>query len=188
MKNLSLILNIILLVAITFLFYKVYSAKPESVVINSGEKKEAKIVYVNSDTLLDNYKLFKEVESHLDKKKDSVEKVLKGREENLKREVMNYQERAQMMSDEERAKVEEGLMQKEQQLYKFRDEIADKMMNEEKELNDSINNHLKSYLKVFNKPYGYHFIMGYQRGSGILLASDSLDITKEVLKGLNEEQ
>jgi outer membrane protein len=46
---------------------------------------------------------------------------------------------------------------------------------------------LSSYLKEYNKGKNYTFILGYQKGGGILFANDSLDITREVLDGLNKE-
>ena len=33
----------------------------------------------------------------------------------------------------------------------------------------------------------YEFILGYQKGGGILLANDSLDITQQILEGLNKK-
>ena len=37
------------------------------------------------------------------------------------------------------------------------------------------------------KNRNYHFIMGYTKDGAILLANDSLDITENVIEGLNEE-
>ena len=68
-----------------------------------------------------------------------------------------------------------------------RENLVDQLQSEESDMNDSIHNNLTRYLKEYNKEKNYLFILGYQRGSGILLASDSLDITKDVLKGLNKE-
>jgi Skp family chaperone for outer membrane proteins len=39
-----------------------------------------------------------------------------------------------------------------------------------------------------NEEMNYKFILGYQRGSGILLANDSLDITKDVIRGINDSE
>ena len=54
-------------------------------------------------------------------------------------------------------------------------------------MNDSVHHHLTSFLRSMNEEMNYKFILGYQRGSGILLANDSLDITNEVIEGINSE-
>jgi outer membrane protein len=38
-----------------------------------------------------------------------------------------------------------------------------------------------------HKTKSYNFVLGYQKGGGILYANDSLDITREVVVGLNNE-
>jgi outer membrane protein len=50
-------------------------------------------------------------------------------------------------------------------------------------LMDSLNNFLKRY----NEKMNFDYIFSYNRGGSILTANDSLDITNEVLKLLNEE-
>ena len=58
MKNVSLALNIILLIAVIFLYVKVYSNKTETAVVVQGKSKDATIVFVNSDSLLDHYDFY----------------------------------------------------------------------------------------------------------------------------------
>ena len=79
-------------------------------------------------------------------------------------------------------------MQKQQSLMSLKEELVGGLQQKESAMNDSVHSHLTGYLKEFNKDHNYHFILGYQRGSGILLANDSLDITRFVLKGLNAKR
>jgi outer membrane protein len=89
---------------------------------------------------------------------------------------------------EERAKVVyEGLMQKQQLLVEKKDrytqQVADKELNMNLRLLDTVTNFLKRY----NRHYGYDYILGYKTAGEILLANDSLEITRDVLNTLNEE-
>lgn len=189
MKNLSLILNVVLIAAVGFLYYKVYNQQPVSrpaVVAGTGMPADG-IVYINSDTLLENYNYFKDLKSAFEAKQDSIDKMLEGRGKALEKDVMAYQEKAAGMSPQERMTTEEQLMGRQESLVSLRRKLLEDLGDEEDRINDSLHTNLHNYLKEYNKEKNYLFILGYQRGTGILLASDSLDVTKEVLEGLNKK-
>jgi outer membrane protein len=189
LKNASLILNVILIAAVAFLYYKVFNTAPvaTSVSVQPGSGMPANaIVFINSDTLLADYNFFNDMKDKLEKKQDSIDVFLRQRGAALEKEVTDYQNRGAGMMPDQRAKEEERLMAKQQNLMEMKQNMVDQLQNEESNMNDSLHNHLTRYLREYNKNKNYLFILGYQRGSGILLANDSLDITKEVLEGLNK--
>lgn len=185
-KQVSLVLNFILLAAVGFLYYKVYSDADAGPMRVSDQAVQSKIVFVNSDSLMDNYVLFKDVQERMERKRDSLDEMLIGRGKVLEREIREYQDKAGGMSAGERQLREESLMRKQQGLMDERDRLLDLLKEEEAALTDSLHNDLMKAVKAFNTKYGYDFILGYTRGSGILYANDSLDITRLVLKGLNK--
>lgn len=187
MKQVSLILNVVLLFAVGFLYYKVYSGSNSQDVVVTGPAAEAKIVFLNSDSLMDNYSLFKTMQDQMEKKRDSLDRIITGRGNALEKEIKEYQENGAGMSAGERQLREESLMRKQQSLMQERDNLLDKLKEEESALTDSIHADLISYLKEFNKSHGYDFILGYTRGGGILLANDSLDVTKQIINGINKK-
>lgn len=190
MKNASLVLNIILIAAVAFLYYKVYSGPSATTVapISSGAGMPSNsIVFINSDSLLEEYNYFNTLKESLEKKQDSIDVFLRTRAQALENEVSGYQNSAAGMSPEQRASVEEKLMAKQQGLMEMKQTMVEQLQEQESAMNDSIHDNLSRYLKDYNKEKNYLYILGYQRGSGILLANDSLDITKEVLDGLNKK-
>jgi len=186
LKQASLILNGILLIAVAFLYYKQFSSSENDAVSVSAEATQSKIVFVNSDSLMDSYSLFKTMQDNMEKKRDSLDRLLTARGASLESEIKSYQEKAEGMSAGERQLREESLMRKQQALMEDRDNLLDRLKIEESDLTDSIHADLMNYLKSYNKNKKYDFILGYSRGGGILLANDSLDVTKQVVKGLNE--
>ena len=186
MKNISLALNVVLLAAVGFLYYKVFS-NHENTVITSQSLPESSIVYVNSDSLLDHYDFFNEMKVRMEHKHDSVESLLKEYAKRLDGEVQLYQKQAIGMTDMEKQQKEESLMQKQQELMQLKENMMGMLAEEEGKLNDSIHNNLIGYLQEFNRGRNYNFILGYQKGGGILLANDSLDITNAVIEGLNRK-
>jgi len=191
-KNFSLFLNIALLIAVAFLYFKVYNnpaaTEAPAVKMDPGSGMPANaIVFINSDTLLEDYNFFNNMKEKLEKKQDSIDTMLKGKAKLLEQEVVNYQNTGASMSPEQRAGIEEKLMAKQQNLMELKQTIVEQLQDEEAAMNDSIHHNLTVYLREYNKKKNYLYILGYQRGSGILLANDSLDITKEILDGLNKQ-
>lgn len=189
MKNLSLVLNIILLVAVGFLYKKVYSEKTEPVMAEIPKQaKAASIVYVNTDSLLDHYDLYQDIKKRVEHMRDSADRVLENKGKALQQEYNDYQSRGAGMSESERAKTEEMIMRKQKELRDENEDAVAFLRKEEDKLNDQFHDHLTGYLKKYNKDKNYEFIFSYQRGTGILLAHDSLDITKQVLEGINKTE
>jgi outer membrane protein len=186
LKHASLILNVILVIAVAFLYYKQFNGSETPETPLSVKASQSKMVFVNSDSLMDNYSLFKEMSDGMEKKRDSLDQLLTARGNNLENEIKKYQETAESMSAGERQLREESLMRKQQALMADRDNLLDKLKAEEADLTDSIHADLMRYLKVYNQNKQFDFILGYSRGGGILLANDSLDVTKQVIEGLNK--
>jgi outer membrane protein len=186
MKNISLVLNVVLLIAVVILYIKVYSEnEPQPVVVSGADASKAAIVYVHSDSLLDNYPLLKTLEDAFNKKRDSIDRILSARDKSLKQEFAVFEKQAATMPEEQQQREYESFMRKQQDLVDFRDNLLKTLGEEQEQLQDSVHNNLVRTLRDYNKSHGYQYILSYQRGSGILFADDSLNITKEVMNRLN---
>ncbi|MEO0311436.1 MAG: hypothetical protein RIQ89_1093, partial [Bacteroidota bacterium] len=42
-----------------------------------------------------------------------------------------------------------------------------------------------SFLRTFAAQNNFSYVLGYQKSGGILFANDSLDVTQDVISGLN---
>nr|WP_255487971.1 OmpH family outer membrane protein [Pontibacter sp. KCTC 32443] len=145
------------------------------------------VVYVNADTLLANYDLFKDVKTRLEAKAKKAEGDLKSKATAFEREVGRYQQSAQGMTNEQRAVTEQRLARKQQELANLNQSESNRLMSEESEEQKKIYDKVEAYLKGYSKEKGYKMVLSYSRGNSAILYSDeSLDITQDVLKGLNE--
>ncbi|MGC8803632.1 MAG: OmpH family outer membrane protein, partial [Bacteroidales bacterium] len=54
-------------------------------------------------------------------------------------------------------------------------------------LNNRLGNNIVEFLKEYNKDGKYVYIMSHVFGGNLLYVNDSLDITADVIKGLNEK-
>lgn len=190
MKNLLILLNAIMLAAIVYLLFKVHKLseceqscrQPAPAVSASG------IVFLNTDSLLEAYPYYDALKKKLESRQDSLEKMISGRTKSIETSIKNYQDKAGNLTPEQRQAEEEKLYLKQQELVEYRKSLMESLSESENAMMDSLQHDLVKILKKFNKDKNYQFILGFQKGSGILLANDSLDITKEIISVINNSK
>lgn len=191
MKNLSLILNIVLFVAVGTLFYLHFAEKPVEAKVETAleqsPKNKAAIAYINSDSLLSNYEFSKEIQERLKSLETKYEAEFANRAKGLEKEFANFQQNAGSMTISQARAKEEELMKKRDNLMQYQENLGQRLMQEQAKYNEELYDQVSNYLKEFGKQENLEVVLTYTKGSGVLYASDSLDITKAVIAGLNEK-
>ncbi len=153
-----------------------------------ADKKTEAIVFVNSDSLLTNYEYFKDVKNKMEAKSKKAQTDLTAKGNAFQREVAEYQQQAQTLSADQRAATEQRLARKQQELAAFNQNASNALANESAAENEKLYEKVAEYLKGYAKQKGYKMVLTYSKGNpNILFADESLDVTKEVVSGLNEE-
>lgn len=197
MKSISLSLNIILFLAVAGLYYLHFSekkSKPSAAAVNNSQPvvapkmnmKEATVVYINSDSLMDNYELVKEVKKDLERERAAAEKQFNNEYRKLENEFNDLKAKAATMTEEQGMAKQQELAMKEQKLTDYRDELNQKLSMNEMQKTEKIQQEIEDYLKANYSSTNYSYILGHSKGGGILYSKSNLDITKEVLDGLNK--
>ena len=145
------------------------------------------IVYVDSDSLLANYKYFKDLKVKMDSKAKSAQSDMGAKAQAFQREVAQYQQQQGTLSADQRASTEERLARKQQELQAYQQNAGAALQTETAKEQEKLYDKVADYLKVYAKKKGYKMVLTYAKGnSAILFADNSLDVTKEVIAGLNE--
>lgn len=191
MKNVSLVLNLVLVVAVGVLFYLHFSSKTIVAQATTGSteggaKSKAVIAYINSDSLLNNYVYSKEIQEQLKTMEGKYEAEFANRAKGLENEFATFQRNAQSMTINQARAQEEELMKKRNNLLQYQEALGQKLMQEQAKLNEQLYDNVANYLKEYGQKENLDVVLTYTKGSGVLYASDSLDITKTVIAGLNE--
>ncbi len=192
----SLALNLILLAGLIVLYILFFQSKKSSstenilpVATKIATGGASKVVYLNLDSLNEKYEFVRNLRTDLESTGKRLQNEILSEQAAFEKEAADFQKQVQSNSiTEERAKVVyEGLMQKQQLLAekkeRYTQQVADKELNMNMTLLDTVTNFLKRY----NRKFGYDYILGYKNGGEILLANDSLEITRDVISILNEE-
>lgn len=192
MKNLSLVLNIILIVAVAYLFIDKFSGGEIAVENTSTEPKDDEIyqnvaiAYVHSDSLLAKYDFMQEIESELGELSQKYEKEYQNRAQGLQNEISDFQRTSQNLTVAQGKALEENLMKKQQNLRAYQEDLSRKLRQKEAELNDKLYKTISDYLKKYGDDKNLQLVLTYSRGSDVLYANDGLEITNEVIAGLNK--
>ena len=195
MKNLSLILNAVLIVAVGVLFYLHFSSEKPSVGEQpptagpNAQSSGMAIVYINIDSLLNNYEYFHDMQDEFADKQSELEAELNLRSRQYESSALDFQNKVQkgLVTRREAAELEQQLLQEQQSLLQLRDELTLQLAEEEQVRNRRLINKIMEYLVEYNKDYNYQFIFSNSFGDNVLFANKKLDITKSVLGGINEE-
>ncbi|MTI24150.1 OmpH family outer membrane protein [Fulvivirga kasyanovii] len=188
MKNLSLVLNIILIVAVGVLFFLHFSGESSEPQQEPGimEAAEYSVGYINADSVLKNYDFFKEMQEKLQERGQKLEDEYKSRAEGLQKEVNDYQRNVNNLTIGQAKAVEESLMKKQQNLRMLQESLSQELIKEESKINQELYEKITSYLDDYSKNHGLQMVVKYNQGSDVLYASDSMNITNAVIKGLND--
>ena len=193
MKNISLIINIVLAIAVGVLFFLYFSLKSEIKTVASapasGSVKDVRIAFVNMDTLYAHYDEYMDLKAQIAEKQKKMENELNNKKSQYERKVMDYQDKVQkgLLLTSERQRIEQQLYADQQNLLRLGESMQNELAEETRVLNNRLGNNIVEFLKEYNKDGKYVYIMSHVFGGNLLYVNDSLDITAVVIKGLNEK-
>ena len=192
--NISLALNGLLLIAVAYLLSQHLSSGGEKATESSAEAVGAdaplKIVYLNADTLVQKYDYFRQQQEALEKRQEEAGQRLSQKGAALENEFRAVQGKIQqgLLAPSQIADEEKRLGQKQQVLMAEQEKLRNELVAETQRIQLELETELRQSLDAMRARRGYDYILQYGQGSSVLLASDSLDITTEVLEILNEKK
>lgn len=193
MKKLPVVLNVVLLLAVAALYFIVFTGNKK---VESGEMpaqisdvKSQGIAYVEIDSILYNFDMFKDLRNVLMDKQKSSEAQLNSKGQAYEKGARDYEEKVRkgLVTRATAAQMEQALMQQQQDLVALRDNLQMTLMEEEQVTNRQVLDYIYKFLEEYTVENNYQYILGKSFGSTILYSDPQLEITNEVLAGLNEK-
>lgn len=192
MKNLSVVLSTLSFIGVLILFFLHFGQKgnttKNAVTLASGAG--LRIAYVNIDSLEAHSDVLKVKNEEFKKKQDAMNNELQRSYQQMQNDAAEFQKKAQAnaLTQAEGEAAQKKLAQMQQSLESRKEALTDELMKEQEEFSKDIKHRLDQFLDSYNKDKHYDFIFSYtDAGSGraILLANKQLDITDDVIKGMN---
>jgi outer membrane protein len=190
MKKAPLIISIIALIGVILLFVNQFSSdtQPEQARKKSDDAM-LNIAYVKLDTLIDSYHYYNDQKTELIEESQAKQGDLEARYRSLQRKLYEIQSQVQnrMMTPTKAEKQQQRLVQEEQKIMQDKQTYELEIMEKNQALMKEILDSIKNYVNIYNKDYGYELVMTNDTiGSTILYAEEPMDITADILKGMNE--
>lgn len=189
MKNLSLILNVVLLVAVAIL-YVLHFSTPGKISANSSTSDTStvnlKVAYIVSDSVLKHYEYLKINREQLEAKTKKMDQELQSRIVGLRNEANAYQRNVSSMTLGQARAAEEDLGKKQQNLQMYQQSLQQQLMQEEAKLNQELYERITGFLKEYGQEKGLQVVLKFDPTSDVLYGGEGLDITQDVIRGLNE--
>lgn len=146
-----------------------------------------KIAYIDVDSLLANYAFYQDLSEEMMRKEENYRLVLKEEANKLDKDVQDFQKKVQnnVYSSRERAESEQNrLLKRQQSLQEKSDKYSQELLNESNANAQKVSEAVENYVKEYNKTKGYNLIISK---ASLMFADESLNITSEVLDGLNAQ-
>jgi outer membrane protein len=195
MKRLPLILNIVLAVAVVALYVMYFTGigSPKTKTsfddLPAGSANGGSIFYVQIDSVLSQFDMATDLTGELQSKFNSSQAEFENKQKAYQDDVNDYQYKAQrgLITRSEAQAAEQDLYAKQQNLAKLQQDLTQDIQEKQTVMNRQVINAIMEYLKKNSSQLNYKYVLGTSFGGNILYANDSLDITKNIITGLNKE-
>jgi outer membrane protein len=206
MNKILIAVNGILVIAVAFLFYKVYGSTDSGSTTVEGAKKEetaaspivqpqpvagpvtGKIAYVNIDKLNDQSQEISELVTETKRRKDNIEAAFESLSLQYEKKVEEFQSSQKAgIAGESQLQAKAKEIQSLEQDARNKQVQMDNLTLEITEKNNGFQKSVKNFLTKWNDGR-FDYILSYSDAiPSLLVGNPSLDVTDEVIKLLNEE-
>ena len=193
MKNVSLIVNVVLVIAVAVLFVLVLSGRSSKEDdLNQGQggmSVDSGIVYINTDSLIIKYDFARYLSEELIKKEEASRTDFNEKARVFQQDMTEFQRKVQnngFLSLERAQNEERRLRQKEAELQDLNSRLSNELMEQQGVMNKQLRDTISSFLKEYCIDKPYKIVLSNTMGDNVLHAESGLDITDVVVEKLND--
>ena len=146
-------------------------------------------MYIQLDRILQEYDMANDLRAVVETKVQNIQAEVDRRGKKLEKEVNEFQEKLNkgLMTRSVAEVQSQKLQQQEAEFNNFANQKNNEILEEQTVMMNQLADAIKTYLDKYNEEKQYAMILTNQGGAPVITGSASLDITEEVLAGLNEE-
>lgn len=198
MRQILLVLNIVLIIAVAILYYlhfgKSKTSVPSAATITTKDSagnvvvKPLKIAYVDLDSIQENYVYYKEKMDEFEKKKDRADRELNSAFQKIENERVSFVQRGNTITQIEAENFQREYTRKMENLENQKRSMENNIQQEGVKTMEELKKKINDFLTAYNTTKEYSYIFSYSSTINMLFYKDTTyNITNEVVAGLNEE-
>ena len=153
----------------------------------TAEVKEVKTAYVDTSVLMKEYTEAKDLEAKYKAQAEEKGRQLQAEITRFKQDAASFQSQAQANGQAWAQQRGAELQKREQQLGYAQQALSQQLQQESGVEMDSLVSGVKKFIKAYGKEKGYSYIYGTGDAASILYAEEKYDITKDIIKALNDK-
>ena len=147
-----------------------------------------KIAYVEVDSLMTQYNFAKDYSVTLQKKSNNARNTLNQKGNALQAAMANFQQKLNnngFQSREQAASQQAAIQRQQNDLQELQARLENELASETAKFNETLRDSLQNFLKAYNEDKKFDLILS-KAGDNILMGNKKLDITQDVINGLNK--
>ena len=194
MKNTSLILSVISLIAVVVFGVLTLTkggkqAEPATEEAATEAAQKGDIVYVDLDRILMEYDMANDLRSVVETKVQNIQAEVNRRGQKLENDVKSFQEKLDkgLMTRSVAEVQSQKLQQDELDFNNYAAQKQQEINEEQVVMMNQLGDAIQTFLNKYNEEKQYAMILTNSGGAPVITANASLDITDDVLAGLNDE-
>jgi outer membrane protein len=145
------------------------------------------IVYVDSNKLINNYRGMLDARKVFQQKAGGWKANIDTLTSEVQKAIMQFEKETSKMTAKERSLSRELIQTKQKQLMEYQQAMNTQAQQEDSKMTAGVISQINAYIKKYGEAKGYTIVMAATEYGNIAYADDGLDITDEVLEGLNRE-
>lgn len=153
----------------------------------AGKGAPSNIAYVEIDTLQSQYQFCKDNQGIFTRKSEAYKTQLNAKSQALQQAAAEFQQKMQANAyTQDQARSQQARLQQMQaELQQMQENLESKFSKEQQAYNKQLRDSVQNFLKEYNATHHYSLILS-KAGDNILYAEPGLDITQDVVNGLNK--
>jgi outer membrane protein len=148
---------------------------------------DQKVVYVDSSKLLNNYKGMQAARAAYQQKANAWKANIDTLANEIQQQIFTYEMESPKMTAKERQLSQELIRNKQKQFSDYQQAMNTQAQQEDSKMTSDVVTQINAYLKKYGESKGYKIILAATEYGNLAYADEGLDITDEVLEGLNRE-
>ena len=147
-----------------------------------------RIAYVELDSLMNQYQLYRDYEEVLTRKGTDIQNTLAQKQRKLESSATAMQRKYEnngFQTRDELERAQQSLQQQEMELQQLAARLNNEFNEEQARINQEARDSIQAFLKIYNQTKKYDYVM-IKAGDNLLIANPKYNITKDIVTGLNK--
>ena len=147
------------------------------------------IVFFDLDRVLQEYDMANDKRSEVETKGEAIQKEVNRRQKNLENAISDFNNKINkgLMTSAVAAEQQKKLQQQEAAFQQYAQQKQNEMLEEQQVMMNQLADAIKTYVDEYNQDKEFALILSNTAGVPVITGDPALDITDEIIAGLNEE-